>query len=134
MGSLFDGMVASNSWAISIGSEDGGGGDGDFFLRNRSLHKAVIMAMLAAKPAARNDKYITGCINERFSMGTFLPITFIKMVVIACCVSLPPSLHRIILTIITRTERGCMQSPEKEKNFRNFGMSNTKFWVFNSYL
>ncbi|WVZ18286.1 hypothetical protein V8G54_005608 [Vigna mungo] len=58
--SVFDVGEVSDSLESSVGSSVvGGGGGGDAFLPN-PLHKAVIMAMLAAKPAAKNDKYIKG--------------------------------------------------------------------------
>jgi hypothetical protein len=51
------------------------GGTGCDFLRNRSVHITVIMAMVAAKPAAKNEKWSNGCINVILSRGTLLPMT-----------------------------------------------------------
>jgi len=52
--SVFDVWEASDSLDTSAGSNVGGGGDD--FLPNLTLHKAAMMAMLAANPAAKNEK------------------------------------------------------------------------------
>lgn len=42
--------------SVFVSRDDGSDNDGDGFFQNRTLHRAVIMATLAATPAARNDK------------------------------------------------------------------------------
>ncbi|KAF7817373.1 uncharacterized protein G2W53_031342 [Senna tora] len=55
--------------------------DDDFF-RDRTPHRAVMMAMLAARVAARNESCKSGCMNGRLLLwaGIVLPITAFNFV------------------------------------------------------
>jgi len=45
------------------------GGGANFLLRNRTLHRVVIMAMLVANPIRENEKYRNGPINELVALS-----------------------------------------------------------------
>jgi hypothetical protein len=53
------------------------GGGANFLLRNRTLHRVVIMAILVANPIRENEKYKNGPINELLALseGNLLPMT-----------------------------------------------------------
>lgn len=119
--SVFDVCEVSDSLDNSAGSRVGGGGDD--FLPNLPLHKAVIMAMLAAKPAAKNDRYITGwCMNARFSIGSLLPMTCKNNV----CYCLLFLFTEQLWTVLWGLSFWMKKSWEKIQ----FQKSNTKFWGF----
>lgn len=69
-------FVNTNGSLDNVQGCGGGAGGGDF-LRNRKLHKAVIIAMLVANPRNENEKYRNGPINEMLSIGILLPMTYI---------------------------------------------------------
>jgi len=131
LSSEFDVGEVSDSLGSSVGSSVGGGVAG--FLPN-PLHKAVIMAMLAAKPAAKNDRYITGWwMNNRVSTGSLLPITNTKndyclLRFFLFCVSLPClfCVHRTTISNMLRGLFSACTSPETRFNFR---CQIPSFWV-----
>jgi len=67
--------VESNTPDFSVSLYGEGDCDGDDLFRDRTPHRAAIIAIVAAIPTARSENESTGGINGFSFVGTLLPMT-----------------------------------------------------------